>query len=370
MAPIKTNNNKTEGNKDSSSNKRTDHQPQSKGDIEGLPVYTFGSKNNSETYTKTTEAIGNYVGREYGKAMRILVVKGKEAPPSMPTAPDNPLDTTVAASSAQWRAYDKGLDYYYKQLQLYNERKGKVFIVIMGQCTTTMKNKIEGTATYDDMENGDKVIDLLKLIKELSYATNTIQYPFFTSADQFRRAGTVRQLGHEDLATFYNRWMSQLEVLESQYGVLVPTELVDTNIDKDEAEKHFKACLFLLAVDRKKYGHVLEELNNQYLNGARPYPTSVEGVINMLTHRIDNRTHDDRTRGNNSNNGPPPPPDGDDGTIKKSFNQRPSFHQTQERKSFSQTQTDESDGSEGTTSFSGAPEQRKKIVAWWMKDDE
>ena len=94
--------------------------------------------------------------------MKILVIKGKELPPTMPTAPDKPLDTSVAASLALWRAYDKGLDHYYKQLQLYNERKAKVFIVIMGQCTVTMKNKIEGSANYDDMEENDNVIDLLK----------------------------------------------------------------------------------------------------------------------------------------------------------------------------------------------------------------
>ena len=74
-------------------------------------MYTFGSKNNSETYTKTTKAIGNYVGREYGKAMKTLVIKGKEAPPSLPTAPDKPLVASEAASLAQWRAYDKRLDY-------------------------------------------------------------------------------------------------------------------------------------------------------------------------------------------------------------------------------------------------------------------
>ena len=40
-------------------------------------MYSFGSKNNSATYTKSTEAIETYVDREYGKAMT-LVIKGKE----------------------------------------------------------------------------------------------------------------------------------------------------------------------------------------------------------------------------------------------------------------------------------------------------
>ena len=196
-----------------------------------------------------------------------------------------------------------------------------------------MKNKIEGSANYDDMEEKDNVTDLLKLVKELSYATTSIQYSFYTCAEQYHCAGTIHQLTHEEITVFYKRWMSQIDVLESQYGPIVPLGLVDTNIDKDEAKKHFKACMFLLAVDRKRYGHVLEELNNQYLNGAKPYPTSVEGVVNMLAHQIDSRNHDDRSRGNNNNNNGPPPPDDNDGTKNAK-----SFHQTQEQ------DNDESDG--------------------------
>ena len=87
MAPSKSNN-KTEGNKNSSSNKGPDHQSQSKGDIEELPMYTFGSKNNSATYTNSYGATENYVGREYGKAMT-LIIKGKEAPPNYLLHPTN-----------------------------------------------------------------------------------------------------------------------------------------------------------------------------------------------------------------------------------------------------------------------------------------
>ena len=59
--------------KDSSFNKNKDQQPPRKGCIYGLPMYTttFGSKSQSDAFVKTTEAMGNYVGREYyGKKMK------------------------------------------------------------------------------------------------------------------------------------------------------------------------------------------------------------------------------------------------------------------------------------------------------------
>ena len=60
-----------------------------KGDVLelGTNVYMYGTKNQSETYTKTTKAIAEYVGKTYSKAMRLLVKDGKESPEQPPKEP-------------------------------------------------------------------------------------------------------------------------------------------------------------------------------------------------------------------------------------------------------------------------------------------
>lgn len=231
------------------------NQPSKKlstGDIEalGTNVYLYGTKGQSGVYVRTTEAIGDYVGCEYGKAMKTLVSKGKEVPPTEPTAPQ-PLKTDEQMN-ADWKKYEKALDRYNKKMDLYEENKSKVFIVIMGQCTPLMRHKVEGHDKFEKMEEDDDVIELLALIKSYSYASADVQYSYWIATLQFRHMGNIVQTEAENIPAFYKRWMTALQVLEAQYGALVPSAIVkrEARVDDTAAAEKFmnKACMFLAVV--------------------------------------------------------------------------------------------------------------------------
>ena len=40
-------------------------------------------------------------------------------------------------------------------------------------------------------------------------------------------------------------------------------------------------------MDKKRYGKVAEELNNQFLSGNNNYPDSIEAAMSVLSHRMD-----------------------------------------------------------------------------------
>jgi hypothetical protein len=44
-------------------------------------VYKYGTPDQGDRFTKTTEAIADYVGKEYTKEMRLLVKNQKETNP-------------------------------------------------------------------------------------------------------------------------------------------------------------------------------------------------------------------------------------------------------------------------------------------------
>ena len=71
-----------------------------------------------------------------------------------------------------------------------------------------------------------------------------------------------------------------MEVKESQWGMMVPTKIGSDKTTKNK----FLACVFLAGVDQKKYGKMINELNNAYLAGQNNYPTGVEGTLTMLSH--------------------------------------------------------------------------------------
>jgi hypothetical protein len=54
----------------------------------GNNVYQYGTQDQGDRSTRTTEAIADYVGREYSKEMRLLVKNQEEIEPKEPVTPD------------------------------------------------------------------------------------------------------------------------------------------------------------------------------------------------------------------------------------------------------------------------------------------
>jgi hypothetical protein len=50
----------------------------------GTNVYQYGTQDQADRFTRTTEAIADYVGREYSKEMKLLVKNQKENEPKEP----------------------------------------------------------------------------------------------------------------------------------------------------------------------------------------------------------------------------------------------------------------------------------------------
>ena len=141
----------------------------------GSNVYTYGTKNQALKYIKTTKYIAEYVGREYGRAMQMLVKDLKESRPEKPNEPRAREPTTY-----QVKDYEKQLNPYYDKTDKYDENKAKVIIIIKGQCSLAMKNKVESMSGYAKIEEDYDVIKLLMNLKELAFTMANAEDPFWT----------------------------------------------------------------------------------------------------------------------------------------------------------------------------------------------
>jgi hypothetical protein len=54
----------------------------------GNKVYEYGTRDQGDRFTRTTEVIADYVGREYSKEVTLLVKNQKENEPKEPVMPD------------------------------------------------------------------------------------------------------------------------------------------------------------------------------------------------------------------------------------------------------------------------------------------
>jgi mannose-6-phosphate isomerase class I len=102
--------------------------------------------------------------------MRLLVKNQKENEPEEPVMPDK----EEAKSPFVMKKYETELKQYYFKKERYEEHKAKIFVVVKGQCTLNMKNKVEILQGYDSIEANDDVIKLLNGLKELTFLFNIL----------------------------------------------------------------------------------------------------------------------------------------------------------------------------------------------------
>jgi mannose-6-phosphate isomerase class I len=136
----------------------------------GNNVYQYETRDQGGRFTRTTEEIADYVVREHSKEMRLLVKNQKENEPEEPVMPDK----EEAKSLFVIKKYETELKQYYFKKERYEEHKAKIFVIVKGQCTLNMKNKVESLQGYDSIEANDDVIKLLNGLKELTFKTQEV----------------------------------------------------------------------------------------------------------------------------------------------------------------------------------------------------
>ena len=67
---------------------------------------------------------------------------------------------------------------YRKRNATYQKNKGKIYSVIMGQCTDAMIAKLKGDSNFDLIEHNSDMLGLLGMIKKVDFKVDTQQYMF------------------------------------------------------------------------------------------------------------------------------------------------------------------------------------------------
>jgi hypothetical protein len=260
-------------------------------------IYKIGTNDQADLFIRTTEAIAEYVGKEYGYELRILVKHRKE--PSF-TKPAYPTDkaaviTRAAAKEAQAPAetseresalmaeYKAELGIYHTKLEKYNENKAKVFVIILGQCSIGVLNWLEQGRGLDKLEVDRNVIGLLKLLEEMAFSNGGDQDPFLTAVLSLRRLASIQQGSKEHNAKYYKRVKTAADVLVGQWGDFFPSKLIKDGMTQAQAQDRLIARIFLIGADKGRFGPLLEDLNNAYVGGSDRYPKTLEETQRLLS---------------------------------------------------------------------------------------
>jgi hypothetical protein len=172
-------------------------------------------------YAATKRGIGEYVGKEFGHKMRMLVLYGKGATFAAPT-----LDANVTKQDEM--KWSRDFDIYIKKKTKYDEEKAKVFAIILGQCNEPMQNKVEGHSKFAQMEQDCDVAALLELIKESAFDSHDKQYSACQVANVWKQLMYYHQQVDETIVEFY-QFMETMDQKEWMFETIVPSVMVDTD---------------------------------------------------------------------------------------------------------------------------------------------
>jgi hypothetical protein len=74
--------------------------------------------------------------------------------------------------------------------ELYKLNKGKVFVIILGQCTLTVKNKLKSLGTnYKQLQSEVDMLGLLTAIRNVALANAEIQNPYWGGSTSIQTIG-------------------------------------------------------------------------------------------------------------------------------------------------------------------------------------
>jgi C2H2 zinc-finger len=241
--------------------------------------YQHGTTAGAELFTKLTERLADLAGTTISKDMRTLILDGSLAPLAAPNAPED------KASRAKFEEYRVDLKQYKDELRQREKDQAKTFRLLMSHCDEVMKEKIESSDNYDELEEKDDVGGLIALIKDLTIGGEKVQYEPWTQQAQLRDLLTMEIGYKETVPAFAKRFLAQLAITEERWGKLIPQKQKGRlTADQEAAREKFLACMFLAAV-QKRFKDVVDELHNEFLLGNLSYPEDIPSMVALLINR-------------------------------------------------------------------------------------
>ena len=190
----------------------------------------------SELFTKTTKAIAEYVAREYASAGEF-----RNALPSLhlpglnpPTRPDPDDPFLMEEWKIEYREYKKKIEDRRQNMQ-------KVYALILGQCSPTIRDRIEASDEWESINNASNPIALLRTIRQSLYHRATRRKDTHALLEAELALHKFRQTERMSNSDYLEKMRELVEVYEHLGGkpgcseVRVNSRLIDPEMaDTDE----------------------------------------------------------------------------------------------------------------------------------------
>ena len=258
-------------------------------------VYDTGvGRNNAEIFSKTTKAIAEYVAREYTAAGEFRNGLPDMTLPTL-VAPTPPETTATVVELKIWEMDFKE---YRKRMEEREKNMEKTYALILGQCSKTIRDRIEAHEQWESVNTSSNALGLLRLIRQSVYQRATRRHETHALIDAETTLMRFRQSERMSNSDYLEKLRDLVEVYEHLGGepgtskARVDSHLIDPDLADDDkrqeaktkARDEYLAVLLLTKSNHKRYGPLITNVENAYTRGQDGYPTTVSGSYDMLVN--------------------------------------------------------------------------------------
>eukprot|EP00588_Corethron_pennatum_P021726 CAMPEP_0194330290 /NCGR_PEP_ID=MMETSP0171-20130528/51403_1 /TAXON_ID=218684 /ORGANISM="Corethron pennatum, Strain L29A3" /LENGTH=612 /DNA_ID=CAMNT_0039091343 /DNA_START=237 /DNA_END=2075 /DNA_ORIENTATION=+ len=267
----------------------------------------------NETVKELSEYISSTLPHGAGGDVKKCIEAGAKVSFTMPTKP-TPVDPSSVTA-----VEESLLDLYKYRMKDFVQRTREMdtacrttYSLAYGQCSPTVRAKLEALSEYKDVAAEDDLLALLKLIQGAMMNFQGSVYVYDSLDDIHRKSRRFVQKPHWTLREYKTKFLALQEAVEQfgaatgqdpaaiKYEIAIMAKELDTDITLDgkdgstkasadqllaaigSTKEKSKAVAFLTGADSISYGAALDDLRNDFLKGDDKYPKDVEGAYAYL----------------------------------------------------------------------------------------
>ena len=274
-----------------------------KGNCVELSGYVFDCADyrQADKYVTNIKRIAEYIGTEYKQGGDIRSTIENEAPLTVPVPLEPALIGEAEELTTSQKLIFKGqIDQYIRREAILQENMQKAYSLVLGQCTELLRAKLKQSNEWTAVSSAFDVLGLTKLIKSIVFKFDDQKFlpvSLHQAKQNFysMRQGTLTNAEYlekfnnlVDIASSYDGEILDAAVLE--YTRLKTYPGTDPGDQKDDematiritAKEVCLATAFILQCDRRRYGKLLEELENDFTKGHNNYPSDMVKAYQLL----------------------------------------------------------------------------------------
>jgi hypothetical protein len=208
-----------------------------------------------------------------------------------------PKDVTADAGATVKRIWERRVDEYVNHENKLAANCETVFSLMLGQCSESMRAKLESLDSYENMKDGFDTIALIKAIKGLIYQFDGQKYHSMALHQAKKRLYNLYQGLEMANAQFLDTFHTCVTIVDQFGGTAVKNEskamgildaVTATTEQKVEASQiardKYLSAAYIAASDKTRYGKLLEDLENDFTKGTSNYPVNITSAYSLVVN--------------------------------------------------------------------------------------